>query len=503
MGTLGALFGVAYQSLRYRIGGVMLAIAAVAISVFVLLSVEHVRHEARSSFASTVSNVDLIVGARTGEINLLLLSIFRIGTPTANVAWESVEAIAEQPNVEWVVPISLGDSHKNFRVVGTTAEFFDRYMYGQSQPLTFQVGQRFDDTLDVVVGSRVAAELGYALGDELILSHGMADTSFTHHDQVSFSITGLLAPTGTPVDNALFVSLEAIEAIHADEGETESSADGSPGYVKAHEEHEEHEEHGQQDETKHHDEHSHHDEHNEHEDEHAHHDEHEEHEEHEHEDEHGHHDERNEHEDEHAHHDEHEEHSDHHGHDHPPLGTVTAILVGLDSPGVTLQVQRRINEYTDEALLAILPGFTLAQLWSLVGGVENVLRGISVLVFISALFGLNAMMLASMRERKREIEILRSIGAPSLFILALLVIESLLVVTLGIVLALAGLIGAILVANNLLASELGIMLSLQVLYSSSFIALALIYLTTLILSLVPAWRAYAVAHSYSSGVEIN
>ena len=108
------------------------------------------------------------------------------------------------------------------------------------------------------------------------------------------------------------------------------------------------------------------------------------------------------------------------------------------------------------------------------------LRGISVLVFISALFGLNAMMLASMRERKREIEILRSIGAPSLFIVALLVIESLLVVTLGIVLALAGLIGAILVANNLLASELGIMLSLQVLYSSSFIALALIYLTTLV-----------------------
>ena len=544
MGTLGALFGVAYQSLRYRIGGVMLAIAAVAISVFVLLSVEHVRHEARSSFASTVSNVDLIVGARTGEINLLLLSIFRIGTPTANVAWESVEAIAEQPNVEWVVPISLGDSHKNFRVVGTTAEFFDRYMYGQSQPLTFQVGQRFDETLDVVVGSRVAAELGYALGDELILSHGMADTSFTHHDQVSFSITGLLAPTGTPVDNALFVSLEAIEAIHADEGETESSTDRSPGYVKAHEEdeeHEEHEEHGQHDETNHHDEHAHHGEHNEHahhdeheeqehKGEHADHDEHEEythHEEHEHEDEHGHHDERNEHEDEQAHHDEHvkherhdehgqetehahhdehdehEEHSDHHGHDHPPLGTVTAILVGLDSPGVTLQVQRRINEYTDEALLAILPGFTLAQLWSLVGGVENVLRGISVLVFISALFGLNAMMLASMRERKREIEILRSIGAPSLFIVALLVIESLLVVTLGIVLALAGLIGAILVANNLLASELGIMLSLQVLYSSSFIALALIYLTTLILSLVPAWRAYAVAHSYSSGVEIN
>jgi putative ABC transport system permease protein len=173
--------------------------------------------------------------------------------------------------------------------------------------------------------------------------------------------------------------------------------------------------------------------------------------------------------------------------------------VGLDSAAFTLQVQRWVNEFADEALLAILPGFALAQLWSLVGGVEDVLRGISILVFISALFGLNAMMLASMRERKREIEILRSIGAPSGFIVALLIIESMLIVTVGIVLAVTGLVGAIAVANNLLASELGMALSLQIFYPSSFIALGLIYLTTLILSLFPAWKAYAVARSYSSG----
>lgn len=423
----------------YRFGGVALATAAVAASVFVLLSVEHVRHEARASFSSTVSNVDLIVGARTGEINLLLLSIFRIGNPTANVSWESVEAISEQQHVDWVVPISLGDSHKNFRVVGTSAEFFDRYKYGQAEPLVFQDGQRFDATLDVVLGSRVAEELAYQLGDELILSHGMADTSFTHHDQVTFSVTGLLATTGTPVDNALFVSLEAIEAIHADPT-VEQSEDQEPHRANKDGHHDEHEEHEQ--------------------------------------------------------HATHEEH--HHEHDHPPVGTVTAILVGLDSAPLTLQIQRWVNEFADEALLAILPGFALAQLWELIGGVEDVLRGISVLVFVSALFGLNAMMLASMRERKREIEILRSIGAPSLFIVALLIIESLLVVTMGVALALAGLLGGIALANNLLASELGLVLSLDILYPSSFVALGLIYLSTLILSLVPAWRAYAVARSYGS-----
>ena len=506
MSTLRILCSVAYQSLMYRFGGVALATAAVAASVFVLLSVEHVRHEARASFSSTVSNVDLIVGARTGEINLLLLSIFRIGNPTANVSWESVEAISEQQHVDWVVPISLGDSHKNFRVVGTSAEFFDRYKYGQAEPLVFQDGQRFDATLDVVLGSRVAEELAYQLGDELILSHGMADTSFTHHDQVTFSVTGLLATTGTPVDNALFVSLEAIEAIHADPT-VEQSEDQEPHRANKdghHDEHEEHEQHATH-EDEHHDEHKEHEQHAAHEDEHhdehedEDHDEHEEHEQHathedEHHDEHG--DEDHDEHEEHEQHATHEEH--HHEHDHPPVGTVTAILVGLDSAPLTLQIQRWVNEFADEALLAILPGFALAQLWELIGGVEDVLRGISVLVFVSALFGLNAMMLASMRERKREIEILRSIGAPSLFIVALLIIESLLVVTMGVALALAGLFGGIALANNLLASELGLVLSLDILYPSSFVALGLIYLSTLILSLVPAWRAYAVARSYGS-----
>ena len=128
-----------------------------------------------------------------------------------------------------------------------------------------------------------------------------------------------------------------------------------------------------------------------------------------------------------------------------------------------MQVQRRINEYTDEALLAILPrihsGATLEFGWR---RRECAARYFCIGIYFGS-FWTQRDDAGLYEERKREIEILRSIGAPSLFIVALLVIESLLVVTLGIVLALAGLIGAILVANNLLASELGIMLSLQVL----------------------------------------
>ena len=467
MGAFGTVLLVASRSLRYRLSGVLLTIASVALSVFVLLGVEHVRQEARSGFASTVSGVDLIVGARTGEINLLLLSIFRIGTATANVSWESVEQLDQQRNVDWTVPISLGDSHRNFRVIGTTQAFFSRYKYGAKQPLVFEQGQPFEAVAEVVLGARVARELGYQLGDSLVLSHGMADTSFTHHDQLPFAVSGVLAGTGTPIDNALFVGLEAIDAMHSDGG------------LENHQAHVDHDAHEDRDAHEGRDEHEVHEEHVVHEDHDAHkgHDAHEDHDTHE----------------EHEALDDHEEH--HEAHDHPPIGTVTAVLVGLSSPITTLQVKRWVDEYEGEALLAILPGVALTQLWELVGNVESVLLGISVLILVSSLLGLNAMLLASMRERRREIEVLRSIGAPSSFILSLLMIESLLIVSVGVVLAVGTLLASITAANTLFAETFGLMISSQILNPSNVMALGLIYLTAVIVTLLPALQAYRVSRS--------
>ena len=482
MRNLSTLIKVAYASLRYRIGGVGLTIASVTLSVFVLLSVEHIRQEARNGFASTVSGVDLIVGARTGEINLLLLSIFRIGNATANVSWGAVEEISEQKSISWVVPISLGDSHRTFRVVGTTAEFFSRYKYAQKKPLSFSQGGEFDALQDVVLGARAAVKLSYVLGDSLVLSHGVADTSFLHHEDLPFSVSGILERTGTPVDNAIFVSLDAIEAMHSEDRESENRQRLHEGHEShaAHEESEVHEGHeGHESDPMHKGEESH-----------------------------------WAHEEGGAHevHDAQEGDSDHPNHkgeesdnyhDHRAIGSVTAILVGLDSPISTLVVQRWINEYSEEALLGILPGVALTQLWALLGNIEAVLLGISILVFVSSLLGLNAMLLASMRERRREIEILRSIGAPSLFIWGLLIIESLLIITIGVVLAIFGLLLAISLANDVLANELGISLSAQILNTSNLSAIGLIYLTALAMTLVPAWRAYSVSRSAGSSGSKN
>ena len=473
---LSALTNVALQSLRYRFGGVLLTVLAVALSVFVLLGVEHVRQEAKSGFASTVSGVDLIVGARTGEINLLLLSIFRIGNATTNVEWETVEEIEDLERVAWSVPITLGDSHKNFRVVGTTQDFFGRYQYGRKQALVFDKGSQFEELEDVVLGSRAASELAYQLGDSLVLSHGMADTSFTHHDELPFNVVGILERSGTPIDNALFVSLEAIDAIHDDEYGGGSHDQHEEGH-KGHEEHDEHESHDDHDE---HDAH-------EHEESHKGHEEHDEHESHDDHDE----------DDVHEHEEGHKGHDDHEGHNHGPIGTVTALLVGLESPAFALQAQRSINEYQGEALLAILPGVALAQLWELISGVEGTLRGISILVFISSIFGLNAMLLASMRERRREVFVLRSIGAPSSFVLALLLLESLLIVTVGIAAAVVSLFGAIAAVNGFLADQIGVTLSMAIFSEASLIAIGLIYISSVLLSLFPAVQAYRASQNIS------
>ena len=212
--NLRSIIALAFSSLMSRKGSAILTILAVAVSVMLFLSVDKLRTAARTSFENTISGTHLIVGARTSPESLVLFSVFHIGNPSANMTWESFEWLQGREDVDWAVPISLGDSHKGHRVVGTTTDFFARYKYRNETPLTFSEGEAFADLFDVVIGARVAEEQGYKLGDGIILTHGLGDVSFSGHDNLPFRIVGILEPTGTPVDQSVFVSLEAISAIH-------------------------------------------------------------------------------------------------------------------------------------------------------------------------------------------------------------------------------------------------------------------------------------------------
>ncbi|MGB3456838.1 MAG: FtsX-like permease family protein [Litorimonas sp.] len=361
----GTVLKLALRSLWARRMTAVLTVLSIATAVMLFAAVESIRQGARASFERTITETDLIVGARSSPINLVLYSVFQIGDPTNNVTWETYEQIAARPDVGWTVPISLGDSHRGFRVVGTTDAYFEHYRFGDSQSIQLADGVLFDDLFDVVLGAQVARELDYGVGTTLTLSHGLGATSFVNHDDKPFRVTGVLAPTGTPVDRSLYVSLGAIEAIHMgwqDGTPTPMSRLATPERLRQMRLEPE---------------------------------------------------------------------------------SITAMLVGATSRVQTLRLQRALNTYAQEPLQAVIPGVALSQLWNIVSVVERALTAIAAFVVAVGLIGILTSILTSLNERRREMAILRSVGAKGRHIVALLVSEAALLAGIGATLGIGLLYGGL------------------------------------------------------------
>jgi len=404
-------FRLAYKSLLNRKGSAILTLMAMTVSVFVLIAVEHIRYQAKESFSNTVSGVDLIVGARTGSLNLLLYSVFRIGTPTNNISWSTYEKIASSKNVKWAIPIALGDSHKGYRVMGTTTDYFDYFSYGNKHKLEFKQGRAFESVLDVVIGAEIASTLGYSIGDKLVLSHGVAATSFSNHDDHPFRVVGILAPTGTPVDQTLHVSLKGIEAIHLNWQQGVKMR----GRVLT-------EEQINQLELQ--------------------------------------------------------------------PKSITAFMLGLTSRLVTFKVQRDINQFKKEPVMAILPGVALSELWQMMRMLESTLRLISVLVLVAALLGLSAMLLASIRERTREVQLLRAVGASPFYLFWLIELEAMLITFLSCVFGVLGLNMCLVLVGDFLSANYGLYVSPNILTEGVVYLLVFIVVSALVAAAVPSISMY-------------
>lgn len=213
---MNALFSIAWRSAWNRRFTLVLTVLSIALSTLLLLGVERIRTQLRESFSSAVSGTDLIVGARTGSTQLLLYSVFRIGSATNNIAWQSVQALSAHEGVDWVVPLSLGDSHRGFAVLATTPAYFKHFHYGDHQALVLREGRPFDALFDAVIGADVAERLGYRVGQRITLAHGTGELTVAEHADKPFTVVGILARTGTPVDRTVHIGLQAMEAIHLD-----------------------------------------------------------------------------------------------------------------------------------------------------------------------------------------------------------------------------------------------------------------------------------------------
>jgi putative ABC transport system permease protein len=402
---------LARKSLWNRRGTAILTLVSLAISVALILGINHLRHQAKQSFTSTISGTDLIVGARSGSTNLLLYSVFRIGNATNNISWESYQTISKSREIAWTIPLSLGDSHRGFRVLGTDHNYFEHYRYGVRRGLVFTRGSPFEGVYESVLGAQVARELGYQIGDEIVIAHGLGDVSFSQHDDKPFTVVGILEPTGTPVDRTVHVRLEGIEAIHL--GWQHGAR--IPGRGMSAEE-------ALQRELQ--------------------------------------------------------------------PEAITAFLVGLKSRMATFRLQRAINEYRKEALTAILPGVALAELWDVLGMVENMLIVVAFLVLLATLVGMTTTLLSSMKERQRELAILRAVGAHAGYLFALIEIEALLLALLGVALGILLLTVSLYMLQPWLASEYGLFISANPLNSEALWISAGVLLLAALLSLIPSVVAY-------------
>ncbi|MDM0083184.1 ABC transporter permease [Variovorax sp. J31P179] len=406
-----ALFGIAWRSAWNRRFTLALTVLSIALSTFLLLGVERIRTELRENFSSSVSGTDLIVGARTGSTQLLLYSVFRIGAATNNLQWKSVQALAAHPGVAWVVPVSLGDSHRGFSVLATTPAYFERFRYGNRQPLRLREGKPFAELFDAVVGAEVADSLGYRVGQQITLAHGSGELDVSDHADKPFTVVGVLARTGTPVDRTVHIGLEAMEAIHL---EWVGGAP-MPGLKIPAEQVRKF--------------------------------------------------------------------------DLTPK-TVTAVLVGLKNRAAVFAVQRWVSTYGGEPLMAILPGVALDELWRVVGVGENALLLMSALVALVSLAGLVSVVMAGLNERRRELAVLRAVGASLRHVLALLALEGALVTLLGVLLGVVATVLGVACLSPWLQSHFGLALRLTEPTQNEWLLLASVLAAGWLASLLPGIRAY-------------
>ena len=410
-----ALLTLALRSAWNRRATLSLVVLSVALSTFLLLGFEQVRTDVRENFSQSVSGTDLVVGARTSSVQLMLYSVFRVGSATNTIRMSSLEAIAQHRAVAWVVPLSLGDAHHGYPVLGTTADYFNRFLYGDREPLALAQGAPFADGIDglygVVLGAEVAQALSHHLGERLVLSHGGGELEGAEHADKPFTVVGILARTGTPVDRTLHISLESMEAIHLDW----VGGAPMPGVAIAPEQARKF--------------------------------------------------------------------------DLAPK-QVSAALIGLKGRAAVFNVQRFVAEYAGEPLMAVLPGVALDELWDVVGVGEKALMGLSAMVALVSLAGLVAVVMAGLNERRRELAVLRAVGAGPRQVLALLAGEGLIVTLAGALLGALATVLFIVLAAPWVQLHYGVNLKLSIPSDHQWLLFAAVVLAGGVASLIPGWRAY-------------
>ncbi len=174
---------------------------------FVLLA----SHQIDQAFERDLAGVDVVVGAKGSPMQLILSGVFHIDAPTGNVPLAAVKELEKHPQVAKLIPISLGDSFRGFRIVGTSPDYLSHYQ------AAFAQGGGWIAPLQAVLGAQVAAQSGLKVGDRFAGSHGLGGGGDSH-GQTPYVVSGVLAANGSVLDRLVLTALESVWQVH--EGDT-------------------------------------------------------------------------------------------------------------------------------------------------------------------------------------------------------------------------------------------------------------------------------------------
>lgn len=330
------LLKLAWKNLWQKPLNTLLSWFLLAVSVAIISVLFMFQHRFEQQFTRSISNVDMVIGAKGSPLQLILSAVFHIDAPTGNIKYAEVEKWMQHPYVATAIPLAYGDAYKGYSIVGTTPQFV-------KQPGIELIRGKFNAAdFEVVAGHGIAQKLGLKPGSKFYSAHGN-DEHAEEHNSYPYTVTGVLKPTGQITDNLLITNLESVWKIH---------------------EHGDHE----------------------------------------------------------AEHDtEHNEQNQHHNADSTNR-EITAVLLKFRNPLASIQLPRTINEQT--GLMAAVPAIEINRLFSLFGIGIDVLTSVGIGIMVLSSLSIFVALFNSLKERKYELALMRTMGASRSKLLFLMLLEA-------------------------------------------------------------------------------
>ena len=375
-------------SLKSRFSSTILAILLTTFGISISIILVQFENHIKNRLNNDGKKIDIVVGAKGSPLQIVLSSIYHIDLPTGNIPYSSLKTISEDPLVDKVIPLALGDNWKNNRIVGTTYEYLEHY------GAKLDKGRSWQKVFEVVAGSSVKINLN----QEISGSHGLVESN-NRHDHGMYRVVGILKPTGTVLDRLLLTSMKSVLQIHGQDIEDNE---------KHHHEHDKHE-----------------------------------HEKHEH-DKHEHKLNKNKHKtDNHDHNSEQKGNSVNNNQDFIEP-EITSLLITTKSPVANINLPRSINKKSQ--LQAANPAFEITRLSAMLGLGSKSFKLLSIIIMLIAILSIFTGLASNFENRLRDLAILRAIGYSKARVFKIISLEGIIIVSFGIII---GLCSSFLVFNLL------------------------------------------------------